>query len=357
MIRVDSAGYPVTIGRGLLDEAGPLLPPGRQFIVTDENVESAGWPARIAAAAGPRLLGIRVLPPGEGSKNIHELERLLDALLEAGVERGDCVIAVGGGVIGDLAGFAAAVLKRGCGFVQVPTTLLAQADAAIGGKTAINSRQGKNLIGAFHRPEAVLIDIATLETLPPSELRSGYAEVVKYGLIGNPGFFGWCEAHAEALLAGDETARLHAVATSVRAKIAIVARDERDTGGPRALLNFGHSFAHAIEAETGMAHGEAVALGMTLAFRLSAQRGLCQPADAERVSTHLRAVGLPTRLEATDPAALVARMAHDKKRRHGLLRLVLARGIGEAFVEEGVEPAQVEAFLERELSSAGLPVA
>jgi len=356
MIRIDQAGYPVWVGRGLVDAIGPLLPPGRLFLVTDEQVRRAGWPGRIEAQAGDRLVGCYVLPPGEENKTFGQLERLLDAMLDAGVQRGDHVVAVGGGMVGDVAGFAAAVLKRGCGFVTVPTTLLAQADSAIGGKTAINTRQGKNLIGAFHRPAAVVIDVATLETLPERELRAGYAEVVKYGLIGDPAFFAWCERHAVALIAGDAGARLHAVETSVRAKAAIVAEDERDITGKRALLNFGHSFAHAIEAESGMPHGEAVALGMALAFRLSAERGLCPQADAGRVADHLKGVGLPTRLDGIEARALVARMAHDKKRQGAGLRLVLVRGIGEAFVGDSVEPAEVEAFLEREAGSAGVAV-
>jgi 3-dehydroquinate synthase len=248
------------------------------------------------------------------------------------------------------------VLKRGCGFVSFPTSLLAQADSAIGGKTAVNARQGKNLIGAFHRPVAVVIDVATLATLPARELRAGYAEVVKYGLIGDSAFFAWCEEHGRDLIAGDEAARLHAVETSVRAKAAIVAQDERDTGGPRALLNFGHSFGHAIEAESGLPHGEAVALGMALAFRMSVERGLCTRADADRVAAHLGRVGLPVRPHGMDAGALAARMAHDKKRRGAGLRLVLARRIGEAFVADGITVAEVGAFLEREISSARVGV-
>lgn len=355
MIGIAAPGYEVCLGRGLIDRMGALLPSHRSFIVTDEKVAKAGWPARAATALGDSVIGMHVLPSGEKNKNLGCLEDLLDSLLEAGIERRDRIVAVGGGLVGDMAGFAAAIVKRGCGFVQVPTSLLAQADAAIGGKTGINARQGKNLIGAFHRPSAVVIDIETLGTLPACELRGGYAEIVKYGLIGDADFFGWCEGHAEALLAGDDLARQHAIETSVRAKIAIVAQDERDHNGRRALLNFGHSFGHAIEAETGMPHGEAVALGMTLAFRLSAERRLCPSADAERVATHLHAAGLPTRLEAGDPRRLVARMAHDKKREGGRMRLVLARAIGEAFLDDTVEPAEIEAFLERE-RSAGFAV-
>jgi 3-dehydroquinate synthase len=351
MIRIGAKGYEVLLGRGLIDGIGDLLTPLRAFIVTDENVANAGWAARAATALGAMVIGKHVLPPGENSKNIRSLEALLDSMIEAGIERTDQVVAVGGGLVGDMAGFAAAIVKRGCGFVQVPTSLLAQADAAIGGKTAINARHGKNLIGAFHPPSAVLVDVDTLRTLPDRELRAGYAEIVKYGLIGDAGFFAWCEAHAGAILAGEGAAQWHAIETSVRAKIAFVTGDEDDRAGHRALLNFGHSFAHAIEAESGMTHGEAVALGMSLGFRLSADRGLCPRADADRVAVHLASVGLPTRLESGDPTRLVARMAHDKKRAGGRMRLVLAHGIGNAFLDATVELAEIEAFLDRERST------
>jgi len=277
--------YSIAIGAGLLDRAGELLAPharsGRIVAVSDGNV----WAA--------------------GSKSWAQLEALTGRLLDLGVERGDSILAFGGGMVGDLAGFAAAILKRGCAYVQVPTTLLAQVDSSVGGKTAINAAMGKNLIGAFHQPAAVLIDPSTLDTLPERELRAGYAEVVKYGLIGDPGFFAWCEAKAAALLAGDEAARLRAIETCVRAKAAIVAEDELETTGRRALLNFGHTFGHALEAESGFAmlHGEAVALGMTLAFRFSAGRGLCGEDEAARVAAHLASAGLPVRLEGVDPRA------------------------------------------------------
>ena len=352
MIRIDDAGYPVLIGTAFLDEASALLAPGRCYLVSDSGVAGAGWTDRLARSLGPRLLGSRIVAAGEDSKSFRQLEALLDAMIDAGVGRSDHVLALGGGMAIDLAGFAAAVLKRGCGFVPVPTTLLAQADSAIGGKTAVNTRQGKNLIGAFHRPSAVLIDVSTLATLPERELRAGYAEIVKYGLIGDPAFFGWCEAKGEALLAGDGEARLHAVAASVRAKIGHVAGDERDLAGKRALLNFGHTFGHAVEAETGLRHGEAVAIGMCLAMRYSADLGLCPTPDAERVEAHLRSVGLPTRLPDVEAEALVRSMSHDKKNAGGELRLVLSRGIGEAFLA-GAEPDAVRAFLERELASAG----
>ena len=344
MITIEGASYPVLIGAGLIDRLGELLPPRRSFLVTDENVAAAGWAARAAAGLDP--IGTCLIPAGEEAKDFRHLEMLVDALLDAGIERSDRIVAVGGGAVTDIAGFAAAIVKRGCGFVPVPTTLLGQADAAIGGKTAIDTRHGKNLVGAFHAPEAVIVDVATLATLPKRELRAGYSEVVKYGLIGDPGFFGWCEANAGALLAGDSEARLFAVETAVRAKLALVDGDERDTRGRRALLNFGHSFGHAIEAETGLPHGEAVAIGMALAVRFCAARGLCPPVDAAAVERHLAALGLPTRL-AVDSKAMLARMAHDKKRVAGRLRLVLTRGIGRAFLDE-VDPADLATFLASE---------
>jgi 3-dehydroquinate synthase len=270
------------------------------------------------------------------------------------VERGDHIIALGGGVIGDLVGFAAAILKRGCGFVQIPTTLLAQVDSSVGGKTAINTRTGKNLIGAFHQPGFVLIDPTVLDTLPRRETGAGYAEVVKYGLIDDFDFFQWCEANATALLSGDSNARIHAIERSVSAKARIVAEDERETADRRALLNLGHTFGHALEAETGFSdkllHGEAVAAGMALAFRFSASRGLCSTQDAERLGAHLRAVGLPDDARAAGVVAsgetLVAHMLHDKKMAAGTLPFILARGIGKSFVDKSVSLAHVAAFLD-----------
>ncbi|HMG47308.1 MAG TPA: 3-dehydroquinate synthase family protein [Allosphingosinicella sp.] len=311
----------IRIDEGLIGTVA--LPPGKLFLVTDANVEAAGWPDRLGADFAGRF----ALAPGEGSKTLATVEALLDAMLEAGLGRTDHVVAVGGGVVSDVAGFAASLLKRGCNWIAVPTSLLAQADAAIGGKTAVNARQGKNLIGAFHRPAQVLIDPDALATLPARELRAGYAEVVKYALIADPDFFTWCETNGAALLAGDRPARLHALETCVRAKSALVAGDERDTKGRRALLNFGHSFGHAIEAETGLPHGEAVAIGMAMAFELSVARGLCPPAEAARAIDHLAAAGLPVRTDVA-PARLAERMAHDKKGG----ALVLTRGIGRAFV-------------------------
>ncbi|HYW15619.1 MAG TPA: 3-dehydroquinate synthase [Allosphingosinicella sp.] len=353
-VRLGERSYDIAIASGLLEEAGELLGPaardGRIVAVSDENV----W-----AAQGARLLssGLDIVPvlvpAGEASKSWGQLQGLTDRLLELGVERGDSILAFGGGMVGDLAGFAASILKRGCAYVQVPTSLLAQVDSSVGGKTAINSAAGKNLIGAFHQPVAVLIDPSTLDTLPERELRAGYAEVVKYGLIGDPAFFGWCEENVAALLAGGEEARLHAIETCVRAKAGIVAEDELETKGRRALLNLGHTFGHALEVESGFAmlHGEAVALGTVLAFRFSVERGLCDVAESERVAAHLAAAGLPVRLEGLSAGRLVEHMASDKKASGGRVPLVLARGIGKAFVDRSVELGEVEAFLERELSA------
>jgi 3-dehydroquinate synthase len=327
-IALGERSYAVAIGAGLLDRAGALLAAyargGRIVAVSDDNVWAAQ--GRRLAASGLDVEPVLV-PPGERSKSWTELEALCERLLELGVERGDTILAFGGGMVGDLAGFAASVLKRGCAWVQVPTSLLAQVDSSVGGKTAINAAAGKNLIGAFHQPAAVLIDPTTLDTLPERELRAGYAEVVKYGLIGDPAFFDWCEANGPALLAGDSEARLHAIETCVRAKAAIVAEDERETTGRRALLNFGHTLGHAIEAETGILHGEAVAIGMAAAFRRSVELGLCPAEEAERAIAHLEAVGLPTETDVA-PDRLAERMRHDKK---GGVR-VLTRGIGKAFL-------------------------
>ena len=353
-VALGARAYPVHIDAGLLERAGELLAPyahgKRLVLVSDETV----W-----ALQGRRLnLDVQpiLLPPGEGSKGWPALETLLDRLVAHGVERGDPIVAFGGGVIGDLAGFAAAILKRGCPYVQIPTTLLAQVDSSVGGKTGINSEAGKNMVGAFHQPSLVLIDPTCLDTLPPRELCAGYAEVVKYGLLGDADFFAWCEANGQKVLEGDAAAREHAIATCVAAKAAIVAEDERETSGLRALLNLGHSFAHALEAETGFSdtllHGEAVALGMALAFRFSAERGLCGEADADRVVAHLDAVGLPTRLEIGTGASLAAHMAKDKKAAGGRVPLILARGIGQAFVDDRVTPAEVADFLDRQRQMA-----
>jgi 3-dehydroquinate synthase len=363
MIRVDvglgDRSYPILVEAGLLDRAADHLAPfarkGRVVVVTDETV-AARQLSRFAAGLGDIQIDPIILPPGEATKSWGILERLTDQLLDLGVERSDRIVALGGGVIGDLVGFAASILKRGCGFIQVPTTLLSQVDSSVGGKTAINTRAGKNLVGAFHQPDLVLIDPTTLDTLPLREVRAGYAEVVKYGLIDDFDFFSWCEGHAEALLAGDADARKHAIAHSVAAKARVVAADERETSGTRALLNLGHTFGHALEAETGFSdvllHGEGVACGMALAFRFSAALGLCPGQDAVRVASHLDRIGLPTTLRAahvdTDGATLVAHMAHDKKMAGGRLPFLLARGIGQTFLARDVDLNDVADFLDGE---------
>jgi len=362
-VSLGERSYDVRIEPGLIDRAGEALRPyagpnagQRPFVVvTDSNVAEVQLP-RLRAALDAAGLAIEpvVLPAGEGTKSWAQLEALTDRLIDLGVERRDHILALGGGVIGDLVGFAASVVKRGCAFIQIPTTLLAQVDSSVGGKTAINSRAGKNLIGAFHQPALVLIDPDTLDTLGPRETRAGYAEVVKYGLIDDFDFFGWCEANGAALLAGDGAARVHAIARSVAAKAAIVGEDERETSGRRALLNLGHTFGHALEAETGFSdrllHGEGVAAGMALAFAYSVRRGLCPGQDAARVAAHLRAVGLPASLAEVGVTAsgetLVGHMLHDKKMSAGTLPFLLARGIGQTFLAKDVDLADVATFLD-----------
>ncbi|MBN8829546.1 MAG: 3-dehydroquinate synthase [Sphingomonadales bacterium] len=358
-VSLGERSYEVRIEAGLLDRAGDALAPyktNRPFlVVTDANVAAAQWHRLEAALRSAGLQAELVtLPAGESTKSWAHLEALTDRMIEHGIERRDHVIALGGGVIGDLVGFAAAIVKRGCNFIQIPTTLLAQVDSSVGGKTAINSRAGKNLLGAFHQPALVLIDPDTLDTLGAREVGAGYAEVVKYGLIDDPAFFEWCEANGRALLDGDSEARAYAIARSVAAKAAIVAEDERETSGRRALLNLGHTFGHALEAETGFSdrllHGEGVAAGMALAFGYSVRRGECSGQDAGRVVAHLRAVGLPASLadagiEASG-ARLVEHMLHDKKMSAGTLPFLLARGIGQTYLAKDVDLADVAAFLD-----------
>jgi 3-dehydroquinate synthase len=299
-----------------------------------------------------------ILPPGEHTKDFSFFQKLTSDLLDIGIERSTVVVAFGGGVIGDLTGFAAAVLLRGIDFVQIPTTLLAQVDSSVGGKTAIDMPQGKNLVGAFHQPRLVLADTDVLQTLPRREVLAGYAEVVKYGLINDPAFFEWLESNGEAVVSVDAAAARQAVAHSCQAKAAIVARDETEQGD-RALLNLGHTFAHALETETGygpdLLHGEAVAAGMAIAFDLSVRLGLCPAADAARVRRHLRAVGLPAGLSDIKTSgnqrrwnigALLSHMGRDKKVRDGKVTFILARGIGQAFQAPGVDLAAVEALLQ-----------
>lgn len=360
-VALGDRAYPIHIVPGLLGAAGALLAPfarsGRLVVVTDETVAAMHLPTLAAGLPGIRLEPV-VLPPGEATKDWRHLEYLVERLLGLGVERSDAVLALGGGVIGDLVGFACSILRRGCRFVQLPTTLLAQVDSSVGGKTAINAVAGKNLVGAFHQPVAVLIDPAVLATLPRRELMAGYAEVVKYGLINDPAFFAWCEANGAAVLAGDTEAQQQAIAHSCRAKAAVVAADERETGDIRALLNLGHTFGHAFEAETGFSsrllHGEAVAIGMVQAFRLSARLGLCPPEDAARVAAHFNGLGYviePAALGLDCSAArLVDHMKQDKKMSAGRLAFILARGIGQSFVSREVELADVEVFLAEQLA-------
>jgi 3-dehydroquinate synthase len=357
-VGLGARSYDVVIENGLLGRCGAHLAKhaknGRIVVVTDSHVAQHHLPTLQAGAAGLQVDTI-ILPPGESTKSWAQLEALCEQLLTLEVERSDAIVALGGGVIGDLTGFAAAIVKRGCKVIQIPTTLLSQVDSSVGGKTAINTAAGKNLIGAFHQPVLVLIDPATLDTLPPREVRAGYAEVVKYGLIDDAGFFDWCEAHGEALLAGDAEARTHAIAHSVAAKARIVGEDERETSGRRALLNLGHTFGHALEAETGFSdrllHGEAVAAGMAIAFRFSAARGLCSPDDAARVAAHLASVGLPIGARPAtnaDGKTLAAHMAHDKKRDGGTVPFLLARGIGQTFLDKTVTLDAVADFLDQD---------
>jgi len=356
-VELGARGYEVRIGPGLLARAGeaiaPLLARPRVAIVTDETVAGLHLPALEAALAGAGIATAALaLPPGEATKSWAMLERAVEWLLAERVERRDVVVAFGGGVIGDLAGFAAAVLRRGVRFVQIPTTLLAQVDSSVGGKTGINSARGKNLVGAFHQPSLVLADTAVLGTLTPRDFRAGYGEVAKYGLLGDAGFFAWLERHGPGL-AADPAALVHAVRRGVEMKAGIVARDETEEG-ERALLNLGHTFGHALEAATGydgrrLLHGEGVAIGCALAFDLSARLGLCAQELPSRVAAHLAAVGLPSRLADVpglpDDEALIGLMAQDKKVQDGRLRFVLARGIGEAFVADGVPMEAVRATL------------
>lgn len=363
-VPLGARAYDVEIGEGLLAASGamirPLLPRPVLSIVTDANVAAA----RLAALQdGLSAAGIEsealVLPAGEGTKNWADLGRTVEWLLTRKVERDDLIIAFGGGVIGDLAGFAAAILRRGVGFVQIPTSLLAQVDSSVGGKTGVNAPQGKNLIGAFHQPRLVLADIDILETLPHRQLLSGYAEVVKYGLLGDAAFFEWLEANGPRLAAGDREARLHAVRRSVEMKAEIVARDETEKGD-RALLNLGHTFGHALEAATGysdrLTHGEGVAIGCQLAFDVSARLGLCSQEAPSRVAAHLAAMGMKGALrdipgDLPDADGLIDLMRQDKKVKAGTITFILARAIGEAFVTREADLSVVRAALEEALAA------
>jgi len=362
-VALGTRAYDIVIGRGLIASLGEriaaLRPGAKVAIVTDATVAKRHLAATEAAlkSAGIESSAI-VVPEGEGSKSYATFETVCEAIVAAHIERGDLVIALGGGVIGDLAGFAAASARRGLDFVQVPTTLLAQVDSSVGGKTGINSRHGKNLVGAFHQPILVVADTALLDTLPKREFRAGYAEVAKFGLLGDAAFFSWLEANWQDIFAGN-TAREHAIAVCCRGKAGIVARDERETG-ERALLNLGHTFGHALEAGAGFSgrllHGEAVALGTALAFEFSARKGLISEADAARARAHLAAVGLPTYLKDVPGGvpgidALMDLIAQDKKVKRGKLTFILVRGIGQAFVENDVSADEVCAFLTDKLNA------
>ena len=363
-VMLPGRSYPIIVGEDLLASAGTRLAsaiPGARFaVVSDANV-AALYLDRLKASFADKgsLLGEAVVAPGEASKSFPVLAGLCETLLKLGVERGDCVVAFGGGVVGDLAGFAASILRRGVRVVQMPTTLLAQVDSAIGGKTGIDTPQGKNLIGAFHQPNLVLADVSLLSTLSPREFRAGYAEVVKYGLLGDAAFFAWLEQNWPEIFATTGAKRRHAVETSAHAKAAIVEQDEREESGKRALLNLGHTFGHALEAYAGysdrLLHGEAIAIGMCLAFANSIERGLCPAEDAARVTRHFADVGLPTEIASIpgrppSPEELLTLLAQDKKVKGGKLALVLVRGIGHAFVERDVSIERLSAFLSQTCS-------
>ena len=369
LVRVElgARSYDIAIGSGLLAGAGRAIGDvaggSRAVIVTDANVAPhhlAGLEAAVGRDVG--LIASVILQPGEATKSFAELEHLCRRLLELEVERGDVVVAFGGGVVGDLVGFAASILRRGVRTVQVPTTLLAQVDSSVGGKTGINVPEGKNLIGSFHQPALVIADTDVLDTLPERQFRSGYAEVAKYGLLGDAEFFAWLETNWRALFAGDPGLRVAAIEASCKAKAAIVAADEFESGR-RALLNLGHTFGHALEAWAGysgrLLHGEAIAIGMAQAFRYSVLSEFCDGALAERVEAHFGAVGLPTRLDhiegggPEDADVILSHMGQDKKVWRGRLVFILARGIGEAFVCDDVEMEPLRAFLSRECGQSG----
>jgi len=363
-VKLAGRGYDILIGEGLIAEAGGhiqrLAPGASCAIVTDENVARYHLPAlqRSLDAAQIKHANI-IVAPGEGSKTYSVFERVCDDIIGARIERNDLVIALGGGVVGDLAGYAAASVRRGMRFVQIPTSLLAQVDSSVGGKTGINSPHGKNLIGAFHQPSLVLADTGALQTLPLREFRAGYAEVVKYGLINDPNLFNWLDGAWQEIFAGGH-ARARAIAKSCAAKAGVVARDERETG-ERALLNLGHTFGHALERLTAydgsrLVHGEGVAIGMACAFRFSVSQGLCPAPDAERVANHLKTAGLPSRFQDikgwnAGPEEILDAMYQDKKVEHGALTFILAHGIGKCFVAKSVDPGDVLAFLKSELSA------
>jgi len=358
-LALSTSSYDVVVGDNLLARAGallaPVLPQKRAVVITDDAVGPLHLPTLMGGLneTGFKTSAITV-KSGEASKNLATFSDVVDGLLDAGVERRTAVIALGGGVVGDLAGFAAAATLRGLPFVQIPTTLLSQVDSSVGGKTGINTRHGKNLLGAFHQPRMVLADTGTLATLPTRELRAGYAEIAKAGLIGDAAFFTWCESHGAAVIAGDRATQAEAILRACAFKAQVVGDDEREEkpNDGRALLNLGHTFGHALEAELGygtILHGEAVAVGIGLAFKLSAALGLCTPDDAARVIAHMAAVGLPAELthlnRRLSAERLISHMRRDKKMRDGQLHFVLARGIGQAFTRSDVPPEAVTDLL------------
>lgn len=361
-VDLSNSPYDIHVRAGLLADVGAILwsyaRDSRLLVVTDENVAHAVLPqfAATLSSAGISCAHF-ILPAGEAGKSWVQLEKLTDWLLEQHVERSDHIVALGGGVVGDITGFAAHIIKRGCPFVQIPTTLLAQVDSSVGGKTAINSAAGKNLVGAFHQPALVLIDPEILSTLPTRQLTAGFAEIVKYGLIDDPAFFAFCADNLDNFFAGDSDIRAQAIIRSVQSKARIVAADETERTGTRALLNLGHTFGHALEADTGFSdrlfHGEAVAAGMALAFRYSVRLGLCPADDAMRVTALLKRAGLPTTLSeagvTANGAALVDYMRHDKKMSGGTLPFLLARGIGHTFLSKDVALDDVAAFLDSDV--------
>jgi len=354
--------YPIHIGGGLLANAGELLAQhiggGRTAIITDATVANLHLKSLLSGLGGDPVETI-VLPPGEATKSFDALQDVLDQLLRANFTRDDTLIAFGGGVIGDLTGFVASILKRGCQFIQIPTTFLAQVDSSVGGKTAINTGAGKNLVGQFYQPKCVLISTDVLDTLDARQMRAGYAEVLKYALINDPVFFNWLEGNAHAILSHDQTALRTAIATSCAAKAAIVKRDEFERG-ERALLNLGHTFGHALEAAAGydgrLLHGEAVSAGMLMAFEYAEDVGLCPEQDVERLRTHLTAhnMSMPTDLPKSlkqDPEALLAYMGRDKKNTGSDINLILTRGIGKAFVHRAADRASLLKYLKKACNS------
>ena len=358
-VALGERSYDILVGAGLLADAAryvaPLITRPPVVVVTDRNVAALHLDALARSLDGAGVGHEEIiLEAGEQTKDFATLERLIEGILDTHPERRSAVIALGGGVVGDITGVAASLVLRGIDFIQIPTTLLAQVDSSVGGKTAVNTRHGKNLVGTFYQPRLVLADTGVLDTLDRRELKAGYAEVVKYGLLGDPAFFAWLEDNGQAVLDGDAEARRHAVVTCCAAKAEIVAGDERETGR-RALLNLGHTFGHALEAECGygadLLHGEAVAIGIVLAYDLSAALGLCGHDDARRVRRHFTDIGLPTGLDALGPrswdaAALVDHMRHDKKVQGGRINFVLVRGIGDAFLAADVGASDVLRHLE-----------